>query len=332
MGVLSRIPEEIRKELGVAAFERQALKEIVSGIRGTQLVLSGGGGLFQDATSLKSLAYYLRIPVLAKLMGKKTMVFAQGIGPIRNPLGKLLTRWTCNWFVDRITVRDEGSRDLLVALGVKREIEVTADLTLLLPDPDQEKLLEAARRYKLEGTFLGVVLRHRPGIEDRLPSMARSVSDFCRANGLTPLLLPFQPGQDETMARTLAERLEMPSLDIPATLPPQELLAIFANLALVVGMRYHALLFSAKSLVPFVAIGTDPKITGFATHLGFPLLLPEELSSDKLNEALSTAWQTRHALREHLKREIPRLTKKASRNIESALKLLESPGAKRRGF
>ena len=52
------------------------------------MLLSGGGSLLQDVTSLRSLFYYLFIITLGKLAGKKVMLYSHGIGPIRNTIRK----------------------------------------------------------------------------------------------------------------------------------------------------------------------------------------------------------------------------------------------------
>ena len=45
-------------------------------------MVSGGGGLFQNATSLRSLLYYAGIVREAIRAGRRTMIFAQSIGPL----------------------------------------------------------------------------------------------------------------------------------------------------------------------------------------------------------------------------------------------------------
>ena len=52
-------------------------------MKDSELIISGGGSLLQDVTSKRSLLYYLSIIGLGKFFGKKVMLFAQGIGPIR---------------------------------------------------------------------------------------------------------------------------------------------------------------------------------------------------------------------------------------------------------
>lgn len=64
--------------------------------------------MLQDVTSQRSLCYYLGIIILGKMLGKKVMLFAQGIGPIRAKWARRLTSFVCSK-ADLITVRDKES-------------------------------------------------------------------------------------------------------------------------------------------------------------------------------------------------------------------------------
>ena len=93
----------------------------------TNTFILGGGSILQDATSSRSLYYYLFITNLAVKTGCKTILYSNGIGPINKPYhrkkaAKLLEK------IDYITVRDKKSYEYIRSLGVKNErIEITAD-------------------------------------------------------------------------------------------------------------------------------------------------------------------------------------------------------------
>ncbi|WP_436570579.1 polysaccharide pyruvyl transferase family protein, partial [Klebsiella pneumoniae] len=54
------------------------------------LLLSGGGSLLQDTTSLRSLLYYLWVQRVAWRARKPVMYYAQGLGPLRRRLSRRL--------------------------------------------------------------------------------------------------------------------------------------------------------------------------------------------------------------------------------------------------
>ena len=118
--VISGNPSETTTKHRVKSLFRFDAGKILSALGRADLLISGGGSLLQDVTSKRSLAYYLSIIALAKLRGKKVMLFAQGIGPIRSGFMRFLTRVICRQ-ADVITVRDRESAEELVRLGLQRE-------------------------------------------------------------------------------------------------------------------------------------------------------------------------------------------------------------------
>ena len=65
---------------------------IIGAISKSDVLISGGGSLLQDVTSIKSLIYYLLVIFIALFLKKTVIIFAQGIGPINSLLGNILTK------------------------------------------------------------------------------------------------------------------------------------------------------------------------------------------------------------------------------------------------
>ncbi len=329
VAVLTHTPEKTKLDFQVETYHRKNFSQVLRAIQRSKLILSGGGGLFQDTTSFKSLLYYLRIPFVAKLLGKKTMIFAQGIGPISSTLGRYFTRMVSNHFIDKITVRDEPSKLLLKSLGVRKSIEVTADLAFLFPLPQEEARNEARLRWSLpEGSkaLFGLVIRHWPGIEASIPSLTKSISAFATNQQALPVLFPFQASRDKELTQLLSHSLAVPHVTILDALTPSELLSVISNLELLVAMRYHAILFAARSHVPSIAISYDDKVRNLAESLACPTLTLDELSSHNLADTLSQIWQNRNQYRKHLEISVEPIAKKAMGNIDLVLELLGNKG------
>ena len=92
--VLSANPERTRSQFGIEATPRWNMGEVREAIRRADVVLSGGGGLLQSATSLRSVVYYAGILREAVRVKRKSMIFAQSIGPL-DSLGKFIVRSLC---------------------------------------------------------------------------------------------------------------------------------------------------------------------------------------------------------------------------------------------
>ncbi|HEX8464262.1 MAG TPA: polysaccharide pyruvyl transferase CsaB [Abditibacterium sp.] len=250
---------QTREMHGCEAIGRQAPRELFGALQGCDVFISGGGSLVQDVTSFRNVMYYTMLLRLAKMLGKKTMVYAHGVGPLRLAKSRRAARRGFSR-ADIITVRDPESATLLSEIGVTKAVEITADPVWNLkfqPQPKQAKTW-------------GVALRSWPG-EDQsgLARLVGALRATANANGATLRFLPMQPGPDHEILQgltTAGEILETRGAH------PSEILALTSSFELVLAMRLHALIFAASAGVPVVAFNYDPKVASLAKLLGAPLL------------------------------------------------------------
>ena len=82
--VLSSKPNETYEDYKVKAISRFNLFKIRKHMKKAEMLVFGGGTLIQDTTSSKSLFYYLTILKIAISEKLKIMIYANGIGPLKN--------------------------------------------------------------------------------------------------------------------------------------------------------------------------------------------------------------------------------------------------------
>ena len=92
--VLSSNPEKTAKTYRV--FSEHYMK-FFKPILETDVLISGGGSLLQDITSLKSLIYYLTVITVALVFNKKVIIYAQGFTPFRTSFGKFFTKFVLKY-------------------------------------------------------------------------------------------------------------------------------------------------------------------------------------------------------------------------------------------
>ena len=266
--VLSGDPHYTSVNYGVKSVHRFNFLGIIKAIFACDMFISGGGSLLQDVTSKKSLLYYLSLIWLAKLFGKPTMLYAQGIGPINSGFLKKLTSYVLQK-VDCIAVRDEESQQFLHSLGIAEEkIKLTADVVFLLPETSLEdgKILIERLGIGRENPIVGVAIRtwdndaYFGALVDALDNLAD--------RGKQILLIPFQYPADMGSAKKFQRALRHPAKILDKECDTQEMLSVIGNLETVVGMRLHSLIFAATMGVPFVALEYDPKVSGFVERVG----------------------------------------------------------------
>ena len=202
--VLSGDPAATARAYGVEATPRMDLARVRSAIDAADVVLSGGGGLLQNVTSLKSLLYYSGVIRSAIRAGKPTMVFAQSIGPL-DFWGRAMVRNFCKG-LRAATVRDERSRTLLRSLLPGVPVERTADPVFLF-EPGGEPLDLAAEGLAGDDAPLVVVsVRKWQGAEATAHAMASVVDHLAGRHGARVAFLPLGGPPDAEVATTIIRR------------------------------------------------------------------------------------------------------------------------------
>jgi polysaccharide pyruvyl transferase CsaB len=318
--VLSADPAWTEQVHGVAAVDRRSWRVIRAALRETDVLVSGGGGLLQDATSIRSNLYYLGVLRLARHLGRRTMVLAQSIGPLQARLTRFLVRWGLRG-VDAITVRDERSRRQLADLGLDVSgVRVTADPAFVVTPapPARAQEILAAEGVPQDRPLLGVSLRPTENQARVLSATSASLTELIDEWAVRVLLFPFQPGQDRDLAAQAQAAVQRPAwthvLQGEYTAP--ELLALTGQLDLLVGVRLHSLIFAAAQGVPFVGISYDPKVDGLLETFGqSPVGNVHTLTAADLTPRVREVWAQREAFRREIAPKVAAMRERAWENL-----------------
>ena len=325
--VLSYRPEKTKKVYGVEARHRFKLKEVVKGMKNTDLFISGGGSLLQDITSSRSLWYYLGLMILAKLMGKKVYVYANGIGPIEGNFNRLLTKYVLN-HVDYITLRDGNSLDFIRSLGVHHQrVKVTADPVYTLepstPRRVHEIMEEEGKSYK---KYIGFAIRSWKETPDLAKKIGETIELLLQEVEedilMIPLHFPYDVhfAQEVTSYITEKERVSI----IENNYSVKDLMACFSMLDVVVAMRLHALIYAVVTETPIIGLSYDPKVDGIIKELD---LYPGEdvryFQPEDLVKKIRHTLDHKTAMKKHLADEKERLKALSLENIKIIDRLLE---------
>ena len=269
--VISLNPEYTKQRHNVDAVAWLNVWAIVKKILSADLLISGGGSLLQNVTSRRSLYYYLGIIFLAKFFGRKVMLFAQGIGPIRGTLAHKLMNWIVNR-VDLITVRDKGSLEELKRLQItKPKIFCTADPVLAIKPADLNIGRKILSRHKVESSgekFIGVSVRRWKHWESCRSNLTKALDKLVEELGAKIIFLPMQFPEDVKAAKLTAELMEKNSVVIDEELSTAEILSLVGCMDILISIRLHALIFAGVMGVPMLGISYDPKIERFLDSIG----------------------------------------------------------------
>lgn len=280
--VLSIDPEWTSKVYGVRSVHRMKLGEVRRAIKESDGLISGGGSLLQDATSPKTIPYYLAIIKIAQWLKKPTFIYAQGVGPVNrklfNPMIRSVFR-KCSY----ISVRDVQSGQLLESMGIRSDdIHIVPDPVMGLPLPDvkPEDVAEMAdgtdnveHQSDSELPVIGISVRFWDPERRELNAIAEALAVLMSKRPVHLRFLPFyQPGDLEA-SRYITDKMgDITSYGGKISFyteeeKPQDMLREVSQCQLILGMRLHSLIYAANQRVPLVGISYDPKIDHFLTRL-----------------------------------------------------------------
>lgn len=326
--VISGKVANTRKVHGVEAISRGDVTAIWRAMDRADLLLSGGGSLLQDVTGVKSIVYYLGVVSLGKLHRLPVMFYAQGIGPVTGFMGRGLVPLVGNG-VDLVTVRDVESAQTIKQLGVRQpEVRVTADAALLLPSPskaDGEAVLDRFGFNLPRRPVIGVSVRPwKLAGGGVVQAMAESLDDLAHELDATVLFIPMQQPHDVTAAGEIASRMRASTLEFVGDITYRDVQALIATCDVVVGMRYHALVFAALSRVPLVGLSYDPKNDSFLRLLGQTAVgTAREVNADRLKAAVRDALERTPEIRQQYDRVLERLLPQSRENAQLAMDLMK---------
>lgn len=252
--------EKVHKIKGVS---RNSIKDIISTIKNSDIVISGGGSLLQDVTSSRSLLYYLAIIQVAKLFKKTVLFFCNGFGPIRKRYNKYLAKKIINR-VDKIVLRDQESKKLMEEIGVTKEIDVTVDSTFYLESVDETRVKKILEKEDIptDKPLIGISVRPWYVKEDFIDTMA-SFGDYISDKGLNVLFIPMQASKDEKVSKEIMDKMKNKSYILTKEYTSEEVLGVIGALDILIGMRLHALIFASIKGIPMIGLEYDPKVKAF---------------------------------------------------------------------
>jgi polysaccharide pyruvyl transferase CsaB len=282
--VLSGNPRQTSKRYGVESCDRSSAFPVLEALKKSELFIWGGGSLMQDATSFASPFYYGGLMALAQQRGLKTIAWAQGIGPLKRPITRWLTKQVLKECV-AVSVRDSASATLLADWNIS---------PLIAPDPVWA--LEASPvkgLWDLPAPRVAVNLRsHSQLTPQRLANLTQALVTFQKATNTCILLVPFQASQDLAIANAIASQLQGEHKVITLD-DPRELKGLFRGVEMTIGMRLHSLIMAAAEECRCFALSYDPKVSRLMEEIDLPGWELTAIPDDP--NIISTTWLEHYA-------------------------------------
>jgi len=325
IAVLSRKPRTTIDRFDVDAYDR--FNPLVSNKVLTQssTFVNGGGTLFTDITSTRSLLYYSHINRKAQRMGMKTMILANGIGPFRKKCNmkralKVFKR------TDLITVRDAGAYNFIHSHLPEKEVIHTADVTFVNRMPKvaaaDDSVVSEMGIPTDRGYFIVSLRNWRRGGEEFEKTIAASCDAVSQKYGLTAVFLPMQYERDIDVITSVAMKMRNRAVVISdKNVGLSKITDLISHSRFVFAMRLHALIFAAACNRPSLGIAYDIKVSNFIKeNKTGKCLMPDELVTDRIIEELDRVAADSEKVSVEA---LGDLSSRAMRNIDMLFELID---------
>ncbi|MCV4224781.1 polysaccharide pyruvyl transferase family protein [Pseudomonas aeruginosa] len=302
-------PAATKNLLGIEAIDFYDLPALIQTMQNTDLLVLGGGGLFQGHHQFSINALYNYLPgdiaayarpfFMARQLGVKTLAWAQGVGPLDSMQSRQIVREVFT-LADWVSVRDEGSAELLREIGVTRPVKVAPDPVWAWPlnDKKNKSAISAATHHTQKK--LAIVIRpwsFVDGWEDYLVTAIKAVVP----STFTLVWVPFQSHQidgrstsDIAFVESLMARLtDTHQCALYGNLTIPETVEVLGDCDAIFAMRLHAQILALAMGKPTLCYEYDPKMTAASAWAEVPddLRVPVSGTVEQLRIALKALIQ-----------------------------------------
>lgn len=265
--VFSANPDKTGSEYNVNAVKNFDILNVLKTVSKTDILVSGGGSLLQDVTSLKSLLYYSFIIFFALIFKKDVIIFAQGIGPLNRKISKFIVKNLLKK-AKYVSVRDEKSYKLMKKWGINAEHVIDPVFSVTIK--------EVPKNFAV-----GIQLRDFATVSNEfLNSLADNVLKNYPDRKIE--LFVFQKSLDKEVCENFVSILKSKKSNVDTKIlyykNRNETFKRIAQLDYMIAMRFHAVIAAVKAGVKTAAINYDIKVEKLAQEASIPLI---SLNPDK---------------------------------------------------
>lgn len=251
---------------------RYNLVAILSRLIRSNALIMGGGSLLQDESGCFTIYYYFLLMFIAKGLGKKLIIFNQGIGPVKFKFNRIVLK-NILLNTDLIIVRDKYSKALIEKITNKKRN------VILGADPVFNCTITQKNKNDRKTKNMGFSIRNwkNSAIKKKIIGISKKL----KSNGWQSYNVPLHYPDDILNIKGIS--------DIKWKNPCQ-IFKVFSNFDLFVGMRLHSLIIGALNNLPVIGINYDPKIKSFCDFMDIQCLEISEVNISSIEAGITEVY------------------------------------------
>lgn len=319
----------VYRYFNVKLYLPQKLRSIADIYLQTDLIIPVGGGYVRSGRSFASSVslFLLLHPLLfGYLLRKPTVLYTQSIGPFYRSIERLAVAFVLKR-MNLIILREEISKKLLQNLGVKNNVVRSVDSGFAFKSKKSAQLRKKIGISK-DQLLIGVTVRKwlDPIAQAHYETAIAHIVDYVTSKyNASVVFIPqvtstFHSDDDRQASQDVYLKLQdkANAYVITDNLTHYEVKAMYDELDLIIGTRFHSVIFSLTSYVPAFAIEYEHKTSGIMNDLDLSewVVKIESLDTTMMERKIDALVAERVTYVKHLHQVIPQYITQAHQAIE----------------
>lgn len=312
-----------RRSIGIELPVPSRLRALMRQYAAADVVVAAGGGYLYTTSRYRGnvvLLVNLHSFMIATLLGKPVVLFAQSVGPFAGRWQERLVLRALSR-VEHVQVREEVSRKLLEESTPRIRIHRVADAAFVL---ESEETALDVERFAAGRILVGVTVRDWFRARDRQLQYEQTMAGFARwliderdaAVVFVPQVTYLRGGDDDRItSRRVAAAVERPPgiLTVEEDMSAAQVKGLCGRMDLFVGTRMHSNIFAVSEGVPSLAVAYQHKTIGIMAMLGLDryVVRIEALTCERLRNTFDEILARRCDIENHLRLVVPKIREDA---------------------
>jgi polysaccharide pyruvyl transferase WcaK-like protein len=326
----------VLSKIGVAPLYN---KSVLRSIKECDLMVSCSDENFKETASMLPLNVYWVFTwwsmlfersfeiLVARMFGKRVVMFPNSVGPFKTMIGRFLSRLALS-NCHTVIIRDSVSYGIVKSLNVSSRKLLTSDMALLY-ETETGPIPEKTNRPSI-GVCTGVYSHSisMQEIERYVREHAKALDAAVEKHGFGVVFLPHYISgfeyDDMAISKLVVENMKHKDhCRIINADSLEEFKRSISQMGIVVSSKMHPAVLAMSSYVPCISVAYDHKQTAFFKDLGLlDFTIPlHKVSSSELLRKIDRTWSERKRLTDLLRVRIPEL----QANIKKAVKMSIEP-------